>query len=59
MCVVNSVVRMLTALKDLQEDDSNHEVSRWLIEDARENGLTEVNWKWLTGDAVLAVVAGR
>ncbi|KAI4211030.1 MAG: hypothetical protein LQ351_006150 [Letrouitia transgressa] len=50
--------QMEIEVQDLQEDDSNHEVSRWLIEDARENGLTEVNWKWLTGDAVLAVVAG-
>ncbi|KAL8744091.1 MAG: hypothetical protein Q9190_003629 [Brigantiaea leucoxantha] len=49
----------LNQVQNSQEDDSNHEVSRWLIEDARINGFMEADWKWLTGDAVLAVVAGR
>lgn len=50
--------QMEVKVQNSQEDDSNHEVSRWLIEEARNNGFTEGDWKWLTGDAVLAVVAG-
>ena len=34
-------------------------VSRWLVEDARKNGFTKDDWGWLSGDSVLAIVAGR
>lgn len=42
-----------------ENKNSEPDVSYWLIEDARRNGFTETDWNWLSGDAVLAVVAGR
>ncbi len=42
-----------------ENSNSEPDVSYWLIEDARRNGLTETDWNWLSGDAVLAIVAGR
>ncbi|KAL9593682.1 MAG: hypothetical protein Q9219_007437 [cf. Caloplaca sp. 3 TL-2023] len=37
---------------------SEPDVSYWLIEEARKTGFTETEWNWLSGDAVLAIVAG-
>lgn len=48
--------------RQLIEDDKNHsdfDVTYWLIDDARKNGFIEADWNWLSGDAVLAILAGR
>ncbi|KAI4244342.1 MAG: hypothetical protein L6R40_003068 [Gallowayella cf. fulva] len=52
--------QMENRAKLIKEDnnDSEPDVSYWLIEDARKNRFMETDWRWLTGDAVLAIVAG-
>lgn len=48
--------------RQLIEDNKIHsgfDVTSWLIDDARKNGLTDADWKRLGGDAVLAILAGR
>lgn len=42
--------------KDITSDP---DVSYALLDEARKNGFTETDWNWLSGDAVLAIVAGR
>ncbi|KAL9116775.1 MAG: hypothetical protein Q9187_006694 [Circinaria calcarea] len=42
-----------------ENNNSEPDLSYWLIGDARRNGFTETDWNWLTGDALLAIVAGR
>jgi hypothetical protein len=35
------------------------DVAYYLIEDLKTSGDAEKSWKWLSGDALLAIVAGR
>ncbi|KAI4183573.1 MAG: hypothetical protein LQ348_004666, partial [Seirophora lacunosa] len=46
--------------KSMGEKDitSDPDVSYALLDEARKNGFTETDWNWLSGDAVLAIVAG-
>ena len=40
-----------------EEEDTEPDVSYQLLEQARRNGFAAKDWNWLSGDAVLAIVA--
>lgn len=39
--------------------DERSDVANPLIAEAKKNGMTDVDRRWLQGDAVLAILAGR
>lgn len=49
--------QMKQAVDEVQDGEPT--VSYWLIDDARNNGFRPYDWRWLCGDSLLGIVAGR